>query len=122
LGFASAFIITAPVNKYKNATLSLVHPTVITLQDIAKIISEVKKIPFKVRIVSSEEAIKSQIAHSAPDIKSFGEVFFKYWNSLHQAVAAGEGIKEDDTVEKILSSKGRKLTDAREIIRQMLRQ
>jgi len=120
LGFVTAYILASLEYVGKNLTIPLLHPIAVSFEDIVKIIAEVKKINLKVKVVPSEEAIKSQLLHADPTIKSIGEVGFKYWDSLHRAVAAGDGLDEDNTLERIAAEHGRKLTDPKDAIRKML--
>jgi len=120
LGFATAFIITS--NGYENKTISLSHPKMLTLADIAKIISEVKGKKITVKTVEREVAIKSQVIHACDPLKG-NETIIRWWASMDEALPKGEtgvGI-QDDTLERILKENGRKLRDPEDKIREMLK-
>ncbi|KAF1353699.1 hypothetical protein BDV97DRAFT_120820 [Delphinella strobiligena] len=115
LGLANALVLVAPSEEYAGKTFYLSatsNPK--TLDEVARLVSDMKGSEVKAEVVSREEHEQYYIQKGMP------EPAVEWWSTTYNALKAKECLIHDDTLEKLLSSKGRKPKPIEETIREML--
>ncbi|KAI9799658.1 MAG: hypothetical protein M1833_003974 [Piccolia ochrophora] len=114
LGFATASILAAPSTAYAGQTLYLSSPTAITLEEVARIISNIKGMEIELKVVSREEYCKFYAE------KGVDKAMVEWWSTTYGALEQNECLIKDGTVTRLLSSKGSKPKSIEDTIREML--
>jgi uncharacterized protein YbjT (DUF2867 family) len=114
LGLGTALIVADPSTKYEEKTLYLSSSKAYTLQDIAEMVSKVKRKDVFLKIVPRDEYIQ-YYTNSGKERASV-----EWWSSSYAALEAGECKIEDKSLSELLSSKGRVAKDVEETIRDVL--
>lgn len=115
LGLANALVLVAPSEEYAGKTFYLsANSNTKTLVEVARLVSDVKGTEVKAEVVSREEHEQYYIQKGMP------EPAVKWWSTTYDALRANECLIHDDTLEKLLSSKGKKPKIIDETIREML--
>ncbi|KAF4548814.1 Hypothetical protein D9617_25g061440 [Elsinoe fawcettii] len=116
LGLANALILAGDREEWKGKTVYLSNTKgAKTLDELAGLVSKSLGRDVKVQVVDKEE-------HEGFYIKERGmdDGLIKWWSSSYDALKDGECAIKDDTLEKLLESKGVKPTSMEETVQKML--
>ena len=114
LGHGTALILEEQSDKYEGKTFYLTGGDVLTLKDIAKLVSTIKGKQLTTKVVSREEYVEfyTQRGIERPSVE--------WWSTTYAALEAGECIPDDLTLVNLLRSKGRELESVQKTIQEML--
>lgn len=116
LGLASALVLAAPVEEYGEKVVKLSSTqSPKTLAEIAELVSAALGRQVKLKVVSRDEHVEHHVNERKLD-----EGHITWWSKTYDAVRDGECLVEDTTLEKLLSSKGKKPKPVEETIREMI--
>lgn len=116
LGLANALVIAASSDEYAGKTFylsAIKNPK--TLAQIAQIVSDVKGKKISAKVVSRQEHEQFYIQE-----KNMPEPAVKWWSTTYDSLRDQECTIHDETLEKLLSSKGRTPKPVEETIREMI--
>lgn len=117
LGLATAIILTTSSSSdYHNKTLYLAQRQAHTLAEVAAMVSQARSSEIQLRVVSRAEHERYYIEE-----RGESELYIKWWSKTYDALRANEcEMKDDDHLEKLLGSKGRKPKHMSETVREMM--
>ena len=115
MAFGTAKVLAAPSDKWSGKTFYLSQKKTWTLQDIAQIVSKVRKEEIKLKIVSRKE-YEDYYAERGAERASV-----EWWSSSYDALKDGECAINDPTLEGLLKEAGRSPTPLEETIEEMLK-
>ncbi|KAL1600141.1 hypothetical protein SLS59_006215 [Nothophoma quercina] len=115
MAFCTAKVLAAPSDKWSGKTFYLSQKKTWTLQDIAQIVSKVRKEEIKLKIVSRKE-YEDYYAERGTERASV-----EWWSSSYDALKDGECAINDPTLEGLLKEAGRSSTPLEETIEEMLK-
>lgn len=116
LGLATALVLAAPQKEYEGKTFYLSNTkNPKTLKQIADIVSKAKGKEINLKVVSRPEHEKYYIEE-----RKMPEGLIKWWSATYDALRDEECLIKDDTLEKLLSSKGKMPKPVEETIKEMI--
>lgn len=115
LGLASAIVLAATSDEWAGRTVYLSQMKSHTLREVAEMVSEAKGKGTTIKTVSREEHEQYYVKERGMD-----EAYIKWWAKTYDALKDGECEIYDDTLEKLLATKGVKPTQMEETIQKML--
>ena len=115
MAFGTAKVLAAPSDKWSGKTFYLSQKKTWTLQDIAQIVSKVRKEEIKLKIVSRKE-YEDYYAERGTERASV-----EWWSSSYDALKDGECAINDSTLEGLLKEADRSPTPLEETIEEMLK-
>ncbi|KAJ9648589.1 hypothetical protein H2199_001444 [Coniosporium tulheliwenetii] len=118
LGLATAMILVDSSTRWLGMTVTLATTEARTLGQIARIVSEMKRYPVNLRIVT-----RQQYEHYYIRERGMDEAFIKWWATTYDAVRENECSHRDPTsriLENLLAEKGRTPIPIDQTIREML--
>lgn len=115
MAYATAKILAAPSDEWSGRTFYLSQKKTWTLQDIARIISNVSGRTIELKIVSRRE-YEDFYAE-----KGIERASVEWWSSSYDALKDGECAIDDSTLENLLKENGRYPVPLEETIEEMLK-
>lgn len=118
LGLATAMILVDTSTRWCGMTPTLATTEATTLRQIARTVSEVKRYPVNVRIVTRPQYERYYIRERGMD-----EAFIKWWATTYDAVREGECAHRNPAskvLENLLAERGRTPIPIDQTIREML--
>jgi uncharacterized protein YbjT (DUF2867 family) len=115
MAFATAKVLSAPSDEWAGKTSYLSQKRTWSLQDIARIVSQVRGEDVKLKVVSRQEYEAFYV-----DEKGMERPSVEWWSSTYDALKDGECAIDDSTLETILREAGREPMPLEKTIQDML--
>ena len=115
MGLGTALVVADNPKNYDGKMFYLSSNTTRSIQDIANIVSEARGRNVRLKIVSKEEHVDYYVNERGMD-----EGFVKWWASTYHAVEHGECDIKDDTLEKLMAGRDKKIETVEDKVRRML--
>lgn len=115
LGLANALVLAAPSEEWAGKTFYLSQSTAHSLTEVASMVAQaLERAHLKLSLVSREQHEEYYVSSRGMDAP-----YVRWWAKTYDALRDEECCIADDTLEKLLASKGRKPTPMEHTVREM---